>query len=121
MPRDITIKSILIVGSGPIIIGQACEFDYSGSQAIKALKEEGIKVILVNPNIATIQTSEGFADEIYFLPVTPFFVKKIIEKEKPDTVILATGAKPIVLPIPGINLLIIILQSQTIWPQHIAL
>lgn len=87
------IKKVLILGSGAIRIGQAGEFDYSGSQAIKALKEEGIKTILVNPNIATIQTSEYLADKIYFLPLTNFFVEKIIKKEKPDGVLLGFGGQ----------------------------
>lgn len=87
------IKKILILGSGALQIGQAGEFDYSGSQAIKALKEEGIKTILINPNIATIQTSQGFADKVYFLPVTPHFVQKIIEAEKPDGILLSFGGQ----------------------------
>jgi len=87
------IKSVLILGSGALKIGEAGEFDYSGSQALKAMKEEGIKTILINPNIATVQTSEEFADEIYFLPVTPYFVEKIIQKEKPDGIMLAFGGQ----------------------------
>jgi len=86
-------KKVLLLGSGALQIGQAGEFDYSGSQAIKALKEEGIKVIVINPNIATVQTSRGFADEVYFLPVTPFFVEKVIEKEKPDGILLSFGGQ----------------------------
>lgn len=86
-------QKILILGSGALKIGEAGEFDYSGTQAIKALKEEGITVILVNPNIATIQTSEGLADEIYFLPVTPEFVARVIEKEKPDGILLSFGGQ----------------------------
>ena len=74
------IKKVLLLGSGALKIGEAGEFDYSGSQALKALKEEGIETVLINPNIATVQTSEGVADRIYFLPVTPFFVEKVIEK-----------------------------------------
>ena len=77
------IKKVLLLGSGALKIGEAGEFDYSGSQALKALKEEGIETILINPNIATVQTSEGVADQIYFLPVTPYFVEKEIQKEKP--------------------------------------
>ena len=78
-------RKVLILGSSALKIGEAGEFDYSGSQAIKALKEEeDIKIVLVNPNIATIQTSEGLADQIYFLPVTPYFVERVIEKERPD-------------------------------------
>ena len=87
------IKKILILGSGALKIGEAGEFDYSGSQALKALKEEGISTVLINPNIATVQTSEGIADKIYFLPVTPHFVEKIIEKEKPDGVMLSFGGQ----------------------------
>ncbi len=87
------IKKVLILGSGAIRIGQAGEFDYSGSQAIKALKEEGIKTILVNPNIATIQTSEYLADKVYFLPITEHFVEKVIEKEKPDGILLGFGGQ----------------------------
>ena len=87
------IKKILLLGSGALKIGEAGEFDYSGSQALKALKEEGIYTVLINPNIATVQTSEGVADKIYFLPVTPFFVEKVIEKEKPDGVMLSFGGQ----------------------------
>ncbi len=87
------VKKVLILGSGAIRIGQAGEFDYSGSQAIKALKEEGIKTILVNPNIATIQTSDYLADKVYFLPIDAFFVKKVIEKEKPDGILLGFGGQ----------------------------
>ena len=86
-------KKILIIGSGAIRIGQAGEFDYSGSQAIKALKEEGIKTILINPNIATIQTSDYLADKVYFLPITSYFVEKVIKKEKPDGVLLGFGGQ----------------------------
>ena len=82
MKKDL--KKVLVLGSGALKIGQAGEFDYSGSQALKALREEGIHSVLVNPNIATIQTSEGIADKVYFLPVTPFFVEEIIKKEQPD-------------------------------------
>ena len=88
-----SVKKVLILGSGALQIGQAGEFDYSGSQAIKALKEEGIKVIVINPNIATVQTSRGFADEVYFLPVTPYFVEEVIKKEKPDGVLLSFGGQ----------------------------
>ena len=84
---------MLVLGSGALKIGQAGEFDYSGSQALKALREEGIQSVLVNPNIATIQTSEGIADRVYFLPVTPYFVEKIIEKERPDGILLAFGGQ----------------------------
>jgi carbamoyl-phosphate synthase large subunit len=86
-------KKILILGSGALKIGEAGEFDYSGSQAIKALKEEGITTVLVNPNIATIQTSEGFADRVYFLPVTPEFVERVIAKERPDGILLSFGGQ----------------------------
>ena len=86
-------NKVLILGSGALRIGQAGEFDYSGSQAIKALKEEGIKTILVNPNIATIQTSDYLADKVYFLPIDAYFVEKIIEKEKPDGVLLGFGGQ----------------------------
>ncbi len=87
------IKKVLLLGSGALKIGEAGEFDYSGSQAIKAMKEEGIETILINPNIATVQTSDGFADRIYFLPVTPYFVEKVIEKERPDGIFLAFGGQ----------------------------
>ena len=87
------IKKVLILGSGALKIGEAGEFDYSGSQALKALQEEGIETVLINPNIATVQTSEGVADKIYFLPVTPFFVEKVIKKEKPDGILLAFGGQ----------------------------
>ena len=84
---------VLVLGSGGLKIGQAGEFDYSGSQALKALREEGVRTVLINPNIATIQTSEGMADSTYFLPVTPEFVKKVIEKERPDGILLAFGGQ----------------------------
>ncbi len=87
------LKKVLVLGSGALKIGQAGEFDYSGSQALKALREEGISSVLVNPNIATIQTSEGIADKVYFLPVTPFFVEEIIKKEQPDGILLAFGGQ----------------------------
>jgi carbamoyl-phosphate synthase large subunit len=87
------IKKVLVLGSGALKIGQAGEFDYSGSQALKALREEGIRSVLVNPNIATIQTSEGIADSVYFLPITPYFVEEIIKKEKPDGILLAFGGQ----------------------------
>jgi carbamoyl-phosphate synthase large subunit len=90
---DKTIKKVLLLGSGALKIGEAGEFDYSGSQALKALKEEGIETVLINPNIATVQTSEGVADQIYFLPVTPFFVEKVIQKEKPDGLLLSFGGQ----------------------------
>lgn len=87
------IKKVLLLGSGALKIGEAGEFDYSGSQALKALKEEGIETVLINPNIATVQTSEGFADKIYFLPVTAFFVEKVIAKERPQGILLAFGGQ----------------------------
>ncbi len=87
------LKKVLVLGSGALKIGQAGEFDYSGSQALKALREEGISSVLINPNVATIQTSEGIADKVYFLPVTPFFVTKIIKKERPDGIMLAWGGQ----------------------------
>lgn len=88
-----TIKKVILLGSGALKIGEAGEFDYSGSQALKALKEEGIETILINPNIATVQTSEGVADRIYFLPVTPYFVERVIEKERPEGIMLAFGGQ----------------------------
>lgn len=87
------IQKVLLLGSGALKIGEAGEFDYSGSQALKALREEGIETVLINPNIATVQTSEGVADHIYFLPVTPFFVEKVIQKEKPQGIMLAFGGQ----------------------------
>ncbi len=87
------IKKALLLGSGALKIGEAGEFDYSGSQALKALREEGVETILINPNIATVQTSEGTADKIYFLPVTPYFVEKVIEKERPEAILLAFGGQ----------------------------
>ena len=86
-------KKVLLLGSGALKIGEAGEFDYSGSQALKALKEEGIHTVLVNPNIATVQTSEGIADTVYFLPVTPYFLERVIEKERPDGIMLAFGGQ----------------------------
>ncbi|WP_289762639.1 carbamoyl-phosphate synthase (glutamine-hydrolyzing) large subunit [uncultured Duncaniella sp.] len=91
--RNEKIKKVLLLGSGALKIGEAGEFDYSGSQALKAMKEEGITTVLINPNIATVQTSEGFADKIYFLPVTPYFVEKVIKKENPDGILLAFGGQ----------------------------
>ena len=93
MPKRTDIKKILIIGSGPIIISQACEFDYSGTQACKALKEEGVKTVLVNPNIATIQTSGELADRIYLVAVTPEFVERIIVQEEVDSIALAFGGQ----------------------------
>ena len=88
-----TINKVLVLGSGALKIGQAGEFDYSGSQALKALRQDGIRSVLINPNIATIQTSEGIADKVYFLPVTPFFVEEVIKKEQPDGILLAFGGQ----------------------------
>ena len=87
------IKKVLLLGSGALKIGEAGEFDYSGAQALKALREEGLQTVLINPNIATVQTSEGMADKIYFLPVTPYFVERVIEKERPDGILLAFGGQ----------------------------
>ncbi|MCK4569352.1 MAG: ATP-grasp domain-containing protein, partial [Bacteroidales bacterium] len=87
------IKKVLVLGSGALKIGEAGEFDYSGSQALKALKEENIETVLINPNIATVQTSEEIADKIYFLPVTPFFIEKVIIKEKPQGILLSFGGQ----------------------------
>ena len=91
--KDNNIKKVLLLGSGALKIGEAGEFDYSGSQALKAMKEEGIETVLINPNIATVQTSEGVADQVYFLPVQPYFVEKVIEKERPDGILLAFGGQ----------------------------
>ena len=91
MPKRSDLKSILLIGAGPIVIGQACEFDYSGTQALKALKEEGYRVILVNSNPATIMTDPGFADRTYIEPITPDIVEKIIAKEKPDAILPTLG------------------------------
>ena len=91
--KDENIKKVLLLGSGALKIGEAGEFDYSGSQALKALREEGIETVLINPNIATVQTSEGVADQIYFLPVQPYFVERVIQKEKPDGILLSFGGQ----------------------------
>ncbi|MBI2357862.1 MAG: carbamoyl phosphate synthase large subunit, partial [Deltaproteobacteria bacterium] len=93
MPKRTDIKSILLIGSGPIVIGQACEFDYSGTQALKALKEEGYGVILVNSNPATIMTDPNFADRTYIEPITVDIVEKIIEKERPDALLPTLGGQ----------------------------
>ena len=87
------LKKVIILGSGALKIGEAGEFDYSGSQALKALKEEGIETVLINPNIATVQTTENIADKIYFLPVNPYFVEKVIAKERPGGVLLSFGGQ----------------------------
>ena len=86
-------KKVLVLGSGALKIGEAGEFDYSGSQALKALKEEGVQTVLINPNIATIQTSKDLADKIYFLPVTPYFVEQVIKREKVDGIFLSFGGQ----------------------------
>lgn len=91
--KEESIKKVLILGSGALKIGEAGEFDYSGSQALKALREEGVKTVLINPNIATVQTSEGVADQIYFLPVQPYFVERVIQKERPDGILLSFGGQ----------------------------
>lgn len=91
--KDSSIKKVLLLGSGALKIGEAGEFDYSGSQALKALREEGLETILINPNIATVQTSEGVADQIYFLPVQPYFMERVIEKERPDGILLSFGGQ----------------------------
>ena len=91
--KDENIKQVLLLGSGALKIGEAGEFDYSGSQALKALREEGIETVLINPNIATVQTSEGVADQIYFLPVQPYFVEEVIKKERPDGILLSFGGQ----------------------------
>ena len=91
--KDENIKKVLLLGSGALKIGEAGEFDYSGSQALKALREEGVQTVLINPNIATVQTSEGVADQIYFLPVQPYFVERVIEKERPDGILLSFGGQ----------------------------
>ena len=90
---DKTINKVIILGSGALKIGEAGEFDYSGSQALKALREEGVFTVLINPNIATVQTSEGIADKIYFLPVTKYFVEEVIKKENPQGILLAFGGQ----------------------------
>ena len=93
MPRDPKINSVLVVGSGPIVVGQACEFDYSGTQACKVLRSEGIRVVLVNSNPATIMTDPGVADATYVEPITVEFLEKIIEKEKPDALLATLGGQ----------------------------
>ena len=91
--KNLTVKKVILLGSGALKIGQAGEFDYSGAQALKALREDGVETVLINPNIATVQTSEGIADHIYFLPVTPFFVEKVIAKERPQGILLSFGGQ----------------------------
>ena len=91
MPRDLTIKKVLLIGSGPIVIGQAAEFDYAGTQAAKALREEGIEVVLVNSNPATIMTDNAMADRIYLEPLTEDVINRIIDEEKPDSLLVTLG------------------------------
>ncbi|MFM8328621.1 MAG: hypothetical protein ACKN80_00060, partial [Actinomycetales bacterium] len=91
MPKDDRIKSVMVIGSGPIVIGQACEFDYSGTQACRVLKSEGIRVVLVNSNPATIMTDPEFADATYIEPITPQFLEEIIDKERPDALLATLG------------------------------
>ena len=93
MPRDNSIKSVLVIGSGPIVIGQACEFDYSGTQACRVLRSEGIRVILINSNPATIMTDPEFADATYIEPITPEVIEKILDKERPDAVLATLGGQ----------------------------
>src|SRR4030043_2457137 len=93
MPKDKSIKKIMIIGSGPIVIGQACEFDYSGAQACKVLRREGYKVVLVNSNPATIMTDPDFADRTYIEPITPEIVEKIIQRERPDSLLPTLGGQ----------------------------
>jgi len=93
MSKEIAYKKVLLLGSGALKIGEAGEFDYSGTQALKALREEGVETILINPNIATVQTSEEIADKVYLMPITPDFVKKVVQKEKPDGVLLSFGGQ----------------------------
>jgi len=93
MPRDNSITSVLVIGSGPIVIGQACEFDYSGTQACRVLRSEGIRVILINSNPATIMTDPEFADATYIEPITPEVIEKILEKEKPSAVLATLGGQ----------------------------
>jgi carbamoyl-phosphate synthase large subunit len=93
MPKDNSIKSVLVIGSGPIVIGQACEFDYSGTQACRVLRAEGIRVILINSNPATIMTDPEFADATYIEPITPDVIEMILEKERPDAVLATLGGQ----------------------------
>ncbi len=93
MPRDSSIKSVLVIGSGPIVIGQACEFDYSGTQACRVLRAEGIRVILINSNPATIMTDPEFADATYIEPITPEVIEMILDKERPDAVLATLGGQ----------------------------
>ncbi len=93
MPRDNSIKSVLVIGSGPIVIGQACEFDYSGTQACRVLRAEGVRVVLINSNPATIMTDPEMADRTYIEPITPEVIERIIEAEKPDAVLATLGGQ----------------------------
>lgn len=115
MPKDTTISSILVIGSGPIIIGQAAEFDYSGTQGRMALKEEGYRVILVNNNPATIMTDEAFADEIYFEPLTTDSIEAIIEKEKPDGLLANLGGQT------ALNLAVKLEEAGVLKKHHVKL
>jgi carbamoyl-phosphate synthase large subunit len=111
MPKRTDIHKVLIIGAGPIVIGQACEFDYSGTQACKALREEGYKVVLVNSNPATIMTDPEFADATYIEPVTPEAVEKIIEKEKPDALLPTLGGQT------GLNTAMVLWRWSGSWPE----
>jgi carbamoyl-phosphate synthase large subunit len=111
MPKRTDIQSIMIIGAGPIVIGQACEFDYSGAQACKALREEGYRVILVNSNPATIMTDPGLADATYIEPITPEVVAKIIEKERPDALLPTMGGQT------GLNTALALADMPSKWPK----
>ena len=113
MPKRIDIKKILIIGAGPIVIGQACEFDYSGSQACKALKEEGYEVVLVNSNPATIMTDPGLADATYIEPLTVEFIEKIIQKERPDAILPTLGGQT------GLNLAMQLYEQGILDKYHV--
>ena len=108
MPKRDDIKKVMIIGSGPIVIGQACEFDYSGTQACKVLKEEGYRVVLVNSNPATIMTDPDFADKTYIEPLSPEFVTKIIEKERPDALLPTLGGQT------GLNIAVMLAQDRVL-------
>jgi carbamoyl-phosphate synthase large subunit len=114
MPKRTDIKKILIIGSGPIIIGQACEFDYSGTQACKALREEGYEVVLVNSNPATIMTDPEMADRTYIEPLTVPFLEKIIEREQPDAVLPTVGGQT------GLNLSVALAWTQVLWQNLVS-
>src|SRR5512136_2325949 len=115
MPKRTDIHSVLIIGAGPIIIGQACEFDYSGTQACKALKEEGYRVVLVNSNPATIMTDPEFADRTYIEPITPFFVEKIIARERPDALLPTMGGQT------ALNTAVALAESGALERYHVEL